>query len=64
MRCPSCAEENNDDALICRACRNDLRVPEGLLAENLELKQQIVELRAELDQLLTKRAQRRTISQN
>ena len=32
--------------MICRACRNDLRVPEGLLAENRELKQQIVELRA------------------
>ena len=62
MRCPLCAEENKDDALICRACRNDLRVPEELLAENRELKQQIIELRAELENLLARQAQRRPAS--
>jgi hypothetical protein len=64
MRCPLCAEENQEDALMCRACRNDLRVPEALLTENRELKQQIVELRAELEQLLAGRARRRTTSSN
>lgn len=49
---------------MCRACRNDLRVPEALLTENRELKQQIVELRAELEQLLAGRARRRTTSSN
>ena len=62
MRCPLCAEENKDDALICCACRNDLRVPEGLLAENSELKQQIIELRAELEKLQARQAQRRPAS--
>jgi hypothetical protein len=64
MRCPLCAEENQEDALMCRACRNDLRVPEALLTENRELKQQIVELRTELEQLLAGRARRRTTSSN
>jgi cell division protein FtsB len=64
MRCPLCAEENQQEALVCRACRNDMRVPETLMTENRELKQQIVELRAELEQLLAARARRRTASPN
>jgi predicted amidophosphoribosyltransferase len=54
MRCPFCAEDVRDDASVCRHCGNDLKIPESLTAENLELKERAATLRRELKELHSK----------
>jgi hypothetical protein len=54
MRCPFCAEDVRDDASVCRHCNNDLKIPESLTAENLELKERVATLRRKLKELHSK----------
>jgi hypothetical protein len=59
MHCPFCAEDVRDDASVCRHCGNDLKVPEALISENEELKEQVATLQRELKELNSKLAHRK-----
>jgi len=48
MECPFCSGEVRDDALVCKHCARDLRVPGSLLEESRELKNKVEELRARI----------------
>jgi len=49
MQCPFCAEEFNDEALVCKSCTRDLRLVRPLLEENQALVAQIEELQARVN---------------
>ena len=48
MECSFCRGEVKEDALVCKHCARDLRVPESLMEENRELKNKVKELRANI----------------
>jgi predicted amidophosphoribosyltransferase len=48
MECPFCRGEVTQDALVCKHCARDLKVPESLIEENRELKNKIKELHASI----------------
>jgi len=48
MECPFCAGEVNDDAIACKHCTRDLRIPGALVEENRELKNKVQELHASI----------------
>jgi len=58
MPCPFCAEEIHPDAAICRCCGSDVKIPDVLLEENTELKQNLAALERELEQLRAEQARR------
>jgi hypothetical protein len=58
MRCPFCAAEKDDNALVCATCNRDTAVPQSLRAEHEELLRKRDSLRAELAQARDKLAAR------
>ena len=49
MRCPFCGDDFNDDALLCKVCRRDLRLVRPVLEENRKLVAQIDELQVQVN---------------
>jgi hypothetical protein len=58
MTCPYCKSQNEEGTLICATCRQDIAIPETLLAERENLlrkrdraREQLRQVRAELKML-------------
>ncbi len=51
MECPFCAEEIKDEALVCKHCSHDLKIPAALVEENVELSAKLAELQQEVRDL-------------
>lgn len=49
MECPFCAEDFNEEALVCKNCGRDLRLVRPLIDENVTLVAQIEELQLQVD---------------
>jgi len=48
MRCPFCARENPEQALVCSSCARDIAIPPSLIAERDDLVRKRDEARDEL----------------
>jgi hypothetical protein len=59
MECPFCAEDVKDEALVCKHCGRDLKIPKPLMEENRELLATVGELQIELTNLKAELARRR-----
>lgn len=62
MRCPLCADENDDGAVVCRSCGRDIAIPPALLAERDMLRdkrdalaRELAKAHARLDSLMRPR---------
>jgi hypothetical protein len=51
MECPFCAEKIKDEALVCKHCSRDLKIPKPLIEENQELMEQREKLQREVGRL-------------
>jgi len=49
MECPFCAEDFNEEALVCKSCGRDLRLVRPLIDENVGLVAQIEDLQLQID---------------
>ncbi|HXZ47037.1 MAG TPA: hypothetical protein VEH02_09960 [Pseudolabrys sp.] len=49
MECPFCAEDFNEEALVCKNCGRDLRLVRPLIDENVKLIAQIEDLQLQVD---------------
>ena len=57
MRCPFCAENINDAAVVCKYCRRDLAVSKPILEENSTLRTKLSRCEREVKELRTKLAE-------
>ena len=48
MRCPYCAEDISDEAIVCPYCRHDLAPSKHLIDETKALREEVEDLRAEV----------------
>jgi hypothetical protein len=60
MRCPFCAAELDETALVCRSCQRDTAVPAHLRGEHDELVRKRDALRADLERARAELARWRT----
>ncbi len=56
MRCPYCAEDILDDAIVCPYCRHDLAPSKHLIDENKKLREEVETLQVEINGLRAQNA--------
>ncbi len=58
MECPFCAEQIKDEALVCKHCSRDLKIPKPLIEENRELLDKLEKMQHEVARLRAELARR------
>ena len=53
MRCPFCASQVDDDAIVCKVCRRDISIQKPLIEANRLLEVKVESLEAEVARLMT-----------